>query len=195
MPNKRFRAQKSLRGLCWIDWLWFKPVCSTATEGRNRTRSQGIRKVYRMPLGHCSMPLGEQAGKGWSCILIFYMCRIHLLLNFREIYCQDQPQTLQVGSLPKEDEFCRRKLQLSTLKNSRVGVCNVQFQLDLTNCDWGSQALLAILLPSSQSSAERTNWMDLLGLLPAVSWDIFVFCKGKAQADCFYNSFSRKNLH
>lgn len=100
------------------------------------------------------------------------MCRIHLLLNFREIYCQDQPQTLQMGSLQKENEFCGaswRKLQLSTLKNSRVGVRNVQFQLDLTNCDCGSQGFLAILLPSSHSSAEKTNWMDLLRLLSAVS--------------------------
>lgn len=181
-----------------LNWLTVVQISVQHSHwGKNRTRSQCIRKVYRMPLGHSSRPLGEQAGKGWSCILIFYMCRIHLLLNFREIFCQDQPQTLQVGPLPKEDELYRaswRKLQLSTLENSRVGVCNVQFQLDLTNCDWGSQGFLAIL-PSSQSSAERTNWMDLLGLLPAVSWDIFVFCKGKAQADCFYNSFNRKNLH
>lgn len=176
--------------------------------GSNQCAAQPLREKQNKESGHQEglqdatgalfQPLGEQAGKGWSCILISYACRIHLLWNFREIYCQDQPQTLQVGSLPKEDEFYRaswRKLQLSTLKNSRVGVHNVQFQLDLTNCDWGSQGFLAILLPSSQSSAERTNWMDLLGLLPAVSWDIFVFCKGKAQADCFYNSFNRKNLH
>lgn len=93
---------------------------SAAQPLREKQNKESGHQVYRMPLGHSSMPLGEQAGKGWSCILVFYMCRIHLLS--RETYCQDQPQTLQVGPLPKEGKFYKaswRKLQLSTSKNSR----------------------------------------------------------------------------
>lgn len=158
--------------------------------GRKRRRSQTIWKVHRMPLGHSAAAQGEQAGKGWSWLLIYCMCRLHLLWNFREIYCQVLPQILQVGSLPKEDQLSR--VTCVTLKNPRVGAHNVQFQLDLTNCDWGSLGFPAILLSLSQSSAERTNWMDLLGPLPAVSWDIFVFCKGKTQADFFITASTGK---
>lgn len=160
--------------------------------GRNRTRSQIIWKVHRMPPGHSTTALGEQAGKGWSCVLICFIFRIILLWSLGDVYRQDQPQTLQAGSLSGEDHSPGQIVWL--LKNSMVWVCNVQFHLGLINCD-RSQGFLATLFPSVQSSAERTNWMDLLGPLPAVSWAMFVFCKGKTQADCFYYSFNRRSLH